>query len=133
MAKTVKELVGEAVKSALDEQLKPISDRLDKLEKPDGGGSGNGGAGKSGDDKDGSGADGGAGKNEDQGGDGDTEGVAEAVKSAITEALKPISDRLDTVEKRTRPGSQQDDGDVPASMKNDAEYDAFGRKIKLED
>lgn len=70
-----KEELAKIVKTALDENLKPINDRLNKLEKED----------NSSDDQ--------------PKGEVSKEDIASIVKSALTESLRPIEERLDLVEK----------------------------------
>ena len=73
------------MKSALDEALKPVTERLDALEK--------------GDTAD-TGAEGAAGTTpENETGADNADNISEVVKAAVSEAVKPIQERLDKVEK----------------------------------
>ncbi len=74
-----KEELMQVVKGAVDEAVRPLSERLDKLEK--------------GDDEESAAADGDAAKQ-----DGATD-IAAVVKTALAEAIAPLSERLDKVEK----------------------------------
>lgn len=118
--KAISESVPGAVKSvldaALDEKLKPINERLDKIDPPE---SGEGGTddtaakGKQTNDKQ---------TNSDE--------LAKAIKAAVEEAVKPIAEKADRAEQRTRPGSRQPgDDDIDPVLKNAPDRDVFGRKI----
>jgi len=72
------------MKSALDEALKPVTERLDALEK--------------GDTSD-EGAQGTQGAPENDTGAENNDNISEVVKAAVSEAVKPIQERLDKVEK----------------------------------
>lgn len=129
-----KTIAHEAAKAA----LAPVEARLDKLDggaakDGDGGGTEGGTEGGTAGGGDGTeGTAGGGGTEGDGGGNGagDTSAqLTDQLKAAIDEAVQPVLERLETVEKRTAPGSQQPDdhGAGTASVK-DTGRDALGRK-----
>lgn len=88
-----KEEITEIIKSALGESLKPITERLDKIEKEDG--------------------------VEDPKKEVNKEDIAEIVKSAISDSLQPINERLATVEKARGISKQTDDEPKETVKKSD--------------
>lgn len=86
----------EVMKSVMESALKPINERLDKIEKAD-------------IESEGAGNEGGAAEASEASQSTDDD-IAEVVKAAIAETLKPIESRLETIEKsRALPRSQEGD------------------------
>lgn len=101
--------IADVMKSAMEEALKPINERLDKIEK-----------GESGEEPEGEGGDA-------EGGEEATpDNIADVVKAAVSAALTPVNERLDKIEK-SRGLSRSQEGDEPgnSTVKKSGEADVF--------
>ncbi|WHH59160.1 hypothetical protein [Petroclostridium sp. X23] len=98
-----KEEIVEIVKSAVTESVKPINERLDKIEKGDP-------------------------ADEQPAAEVKKEDIAEIVKSAVSESLKPIQERLTVVEKSRGISKADDDSDAGKGeevKKSEGSFDGF--------
>lgn len=101
--------IAEVMKAAFEDALKPINERLDKIEKAD---------------------EAPAVEGEGTGDDGDEateENIAEVVKAAVSAALTPVNERLDKIEK-SRGLSRSKEGEEPGNStvkKSEEESDLF--------
>jgi hypothetical protein len=110
-----KEELQALMKAALGEALAPITERLDKVEKADENSGGETAAGETA-----------AGETE-TGGETSDNDIAEVVKSAVQDALAPISERLEKVEKSRAVGRSSDGNPEPDKKveKSESAFDGY--------